>query len=405
MTTRDWPVLLNRARAICLFERPPNLEDCGQILTTLDQPTIYILHTQKHELDELISELHQQESPIADTYSLERFREVVIARIRGWETSQSTLPLEEARAFREELLQVEVTEYRVLRDVMGLSFSKGQEPFRFGPFTIYNREEHHETAFRTGLELPSSGLELPKSDFLIECRVSARDPQKAQERADRLFRTFELLMWVAIGRRNNNYLVGVVTYTKPRQADRWVISEGHVVVGHAWEGPLLTIQLDDSYFSNLPPSFKRLFSLSGNRNNNLETKLLRSAEWLGQSLADKNEASAFVKAATALEVLFTQNEKGLVTSSIMAQISESCAHILGKDTADRLRIEKQVKDLYGVRSAVVHSGADQVSEKELNRFIQLGRSVLLTVLHDPRFSQVTSIEELANVLKTRKYNY
>ena len=405
MTVQGWLALLNRARAICLFERPLDIESCGQIPTTVDEPTIYILHTQKSDLDGIISELHQQESSIADTYSLERFRELLIVKIRGWKEVVGELRLEEARAFREELLQVELTEFRVLRDVMGISFLKGQEPFPLGPFTIYNREEHHEIAFKSVLRIPSSGLEAPKSNFLIECRVLARDPEKAQDKADRLFRTFELLMWVAIGRRNKNYLVGVVTYTKPRQADRWVISEGHVVVGYAWEGPLHTIDLDDSYFNEILPSFKRLFGLAGNRNNNLETKVLRSAEWLGQALADQNEASAFVKAAIALEVLFIQDQKGPVTSSIMAQISESCAHILGKGMAHRLRIEKEVKKLYGIRSAVVHSGVDQVSGRDLDRFIQLGRSVLLTLLQDSRFSEVTSNQELANFLKTRKYNY
>ena len=42
----------------------------------------------------------------------------------------------------------------------------------------------------------------------------------------------------------------------------------------------------------------------------------------------------------------------------MAQISESCAFLLGNESESPSEIERKVKHLYRVRSSVVHSGKD-----------------------------------------------
>lgn len=64
---------------------------------------------------------------------------------------------------------------------------------------------------------------------------------------------------------------------------------------------------------------------------------------------DPNPASAFVKAAISLEVLFSNSEKRGINPSFMAQISEGCAHFLGDLEQSCVEIEKRVKELYPPR--------------------------------------------------------
>jgi len=122
-------------------------------------------------------------------------------------------------------------------------------------------------------------------------------------------------------------------------------------------------------------------------------------------MGDPNAASAFVKAATALEVLFSANEKGVITPSIMAQIAESCAFLLGDTPAVAVEIERQVRRLYGVRSAVVHSGKDSVAEDDLNALIHICRTIIMVLLSDEEFAETDTIAKLADYFKRKKYSF
>ena len=130
---------------------------------------------------------------------------------------------------------------------------------------------------------------------------------------------------------------------------------------------------------------------------------MRCAEWTGQALSDPNAASAFVKAAIALEVLFKTDEKGVITPSIMAQIAESCAFVLGDSAARAAEVEREVKRLYGIRSSVVHSGKDSVASSDLNAFIQLSRNVVLALLSNKEFEDVDSMIKIGDIFKRKKY--
>jgi hypothetical protein len=120
-------------------------------------------------------------------------------------------------------------------------------------------------------------------------------------------------------------------------------------------------------------------------------------------MGDQNGASAFVKGAIALEVLFSANEKGVITPSIMAQIAESCAFLLGNSKMQPWDVEKEVKRLYGIRSAVVHSGKDFVEDEDLNSLLQICRAVAIVLLSNPDFAEMTSITQLADYFRRWKY--
>lgn len=121
-------------------------------------------------------------------------------------------------------------------------------------------------------------------------------------------------------------------------------------------------------------------------------------------MSDPNAASAFVKAAIALEVMFSANEKGVITPSIMAQIAESCAFLLGDEKTPPWDIEHEVKRLYGIRSAVVHSGKDSVEEGDLNSLISICRRVIDVLLSGNELLGIDSMNKLAEYFRRRKYS-
>jgi hypothetical protein len=185
-----------------------------------------------------------------------------------------------------------------------------------------------------------------------------------------------------------------------------LLLEEENLVSQIWSrhGAIEFIPVNDPYFSSPKPPFPRLFQLISQEGNELEKHVLRCAEWTGQAIADGNAASAFVKGAIALEVMFSANEKGIITPSIMAQIAESCAFLLGDEQTPSAEFEREVKRLYGVRSAVVHSGKDSVDEDDLNSLIQICRAVITVLLTKKDFAEIGSMSELADYFRRRRYS-
>jgi hypothetical protein len=121
-------------------------------------------------------------------------------------------------------------------------------------------------------------------------------------------------------------------------------------------------------------------------------------------MADPSPQSAFIKAAIALEIIFTYTERDIITPSIMNQISESIALILGSSVDERLKLEKRVKELYGLRSKIVHSGKKDINQADYETLLEIARSVIIRILTSDKLNSVDCVEKLYNILKKFKYS-
>lgn len=312
--------------------------------------------------------------------------------------------IEDGGVFRNELNNIPLNSYRILRDFNGATIGGASEPITFGQFTLYDWSVHKQIIEKLNAD-GSEKFWNGEHDLLVGCTVEAGDPDKGLELADNMFARLESVIRFMIGARLGNYEIGIVNYSGLSRRRHYLFCDNTISSGSKMLGAIQTLPLHDPYFSNPEKNFKKLINFDSDGVNALERKILRSVEWMSQALIEPNPASAFIKAATSLEVLFGSNEKGVITPSIMAQISESCAHILGDSTESCLRVEKDVKRLYGVRSAVVHSGKDDVSLADLDTFIHYGRQVVLNILQYEEYEQINSVEKLQEFLRGRKYNF
>jgi hypothetical protein len=163
------------------------------------------------------------------------------------------------------------------------------------------------------------------------------------------------------------------------------------------------VPMAHSLFCEPTPAHARLLRLISKAGTQFETHILRCAEWTGQAIADLNSASAFVKAAIALEVLFKADEKGVITSSIMAQIAESCAFLLAENPIRAFEIEAEIKHLYSIRSSIVHTGKDSVADRDLNTLIGVCRHVVDMLLSSEEFAEFENMGQLGSYFKSKKY--
>ncbi len=384
----------------------PSKEDlarCNVFGANLEFPLSLIRQNRK-EFQTLIDDLLNSFSDVKGTVSRELVIEELVPLIREKKVNGSSFSSAEADEFKQTICGLPLRKYRVLRPIYGVEIAPDAAPVRFGDFQIdFGRRlltSNEDDTFLASVLKPED-----QSRLFIQCAVAARDTAVASDLADALFYRFELIFRFLIGCRTDWVEVGILNYKGAQMRDRFIFSEDGRPVGHrsSWNGAMQPFIFGDPRFPMPTPPLIRLFELITRTNNEFENHIIRCAEWTGQAIGEPNEAAALVKAAIALEVLFSANEKGLITPSIMAQISESCAFLLGNENASPVEIERELKHLYGVRSSVVHSGRDSVESKDLNAFIRICRRVVILLLSGDEFAGMDSMAELAAYFRSRKY--
>jgi len=294
----------------------------------------------------------------------------------------------------------------VFRDIHGVILENPDSPVSLGKYTIYEFQSQR-TSIESKTRLNPEHIWLGDSPkYLIEWHSEARHFEKAIEIADQAFERFELILRYVIGNATSRFEVGVLNYQGLTRRLAYIFSDdGQVSTSATSHGSFQPIPLNDQYFSNEEAGCKYAWEIASSNNlNKFQKRVLLAIEWIGQSIAESSPQSAFLKSAIALEIIFTYNEKTIITPSILNQISEGAALVLGQSVKERLQIETKVKKLYGLRSAIVHSGNKNISTADHHNMLDISRSVVAKLLTSKALLSITSVEELYELLKHTKYS-
>ncbi len=347
--------------------------------------------------------LHGSQPQIQQTLSLQELHDRVIALAREAVWGSGRVSLEDAKKFEHEIASLPLYHFRVVRRIYGVAVSPDSDPTRFGKFVVGVGTRLLGDDRERFLSLAQKPEDL--NEVFIEFMVEARDTERAMELANSRFYSFEQIFRVFIGKRTKRIEVGILNYIGPQLRDCFIVAvDGPASYNSSWDGALGGVPLNHPCFSKPMEPISKLFDLISDKNTELERHILRCAEWTGQAIGDQNGASAFVKGVIALEVLFSAIEKGVITPSIMSQIAESCAFLIGGPDWLPWKVEKEVKRLYGVRSAVVHSGKDSVEEEDLSSLLRICREVVAVLLSNEDFAKITTMPQLADYFRRRKYS-
>ncbi len=99
-------------------------------------------------------------------------------------------------------------------------------------------------------------------------------------------------------------------------------------------------------------------------------QILRGAQWLFDSYAAGNELLAFVQAMISLEIMLGDR----ATSDLMGLselLRNRCAYLVGNNREQREEILYEFREIYEVRSAIVHRGKNRLRWKDRQLFHRL----------------------------------
>jgi len=87
-------------------------------------------------------------------------------------------------------------------------------------------------------------------------------------------------------------------------------------------------------------------------------RIRAAAEWSFDSQQNDNETLAFLQACIGLEALLGDDTKD---EPLTVRLADRCAYLLGKGHKDRARIRKRFKDMYDIRSKLIHGRSPRLN--------------------------------------------
>lgn len=96
----------------------------------------------------------------------------------------------------------------------------------------------------------------------------------------------------------------------------------------------------------------------------MEDRLINAIVWMSKAIQDPSDSSEFLSCCIALESLLCRDVK----ETIGKTLSERLAFLLAENKEDRLRVFKDMKQIYGIRSKIAHEGRPK-KDKDLIEYL------------------------------------
>jgi len=238
------------------------------------------------------------------------------------------------------------------------------------------------------------------SQVVASLVVSAKDEDAARQLAtERLRRTIDIL----------NFYAGFFTEVKRefrafvapdgvRRTFSWAIrpagSEGAYGWGNAYpRDEPISLVMDPASEPGRQIGFSRVDEmLTRDERTDLERRILNALSWAGRAQSEYRREQSFLLLAIALEGLLAKED---ARSGNTERLGLRAAHVLGTSRAGRRELVEAVRNLYGVRSVLVHTGDfNGLQDDDLAVIRDLVDRLVTVLLTDSRFNTMKTARDL-----------
>lgn len=153
--------------------------------------------------------------------------------------------------------------------------------------------------------------------------------------------------------------------------------------------------LDKLYKIN-PQLMNKIESVLKNENRtSIESKIVNSLTWLGESVKEKDDVHRLLKMIIALECLLLEKE-----ANKKYLLAERCAFLLSNRFEDRIKIKKRIEDVYELRNDIVHEGKRLNIRKKVSKdLFTLISEVNIKFLMSDEFKSMKDVQEFVEWCK------
>lgn len=335
--------------------------------------------------------------------SYKKFEEEINSYIAKKLSGQQDV-IEQENGFKEYIeKKYPLKKFRIFNNINNVIIS---DKLDCGIYKLYNLEKNKSALEKSILETYNEGVEENKKrdrvneEFwgenifvnVIETNVEARDFSFATKLANE---------------ENNKFLdiLSFVLFFEPKLYNKFIISIGPISnylitnIRGATNGHFYYYEnyhLDKKFIKNLDEIkefdlFNLLLNLNSNRTSEyLFNKILKSLKWFREALEEEDNANSLLKGMICLESLLSFQEESFMAPSISHGIAENVSIILGKTLEERFDIYKNVKNLYGKRSAITHTGKKEIDYNDKFQLCNILAWVIRNLLEDSKYKSIVN---------------
>ena len=394
---------LNKLLSVTIVDHVSNKENINAIKTISFGEMELVVKT-KEDHKEYLEALKTMFKCIDDKYISYSFFENRICKLIV------TGQIETIKALPKEIKNLLLSNYTFIRPMFGLAL-KGNSQIDKKKYTFISKENIDE--YLTERYGKNDIFNMCFKQSIVEhlCYVEitchAKDLDKAREIADVEYNQLANVLRYMHGTNNKDFGLGVSDF----RADiiggmLCIISDGRIstVTNAPISTPIIPIYLDkDDWFFSKKNGNEQIWTiLNSDKQTKMENRIIKAIEWIGMSINEKRQSTAFIQCLFAIECLL-QDQENFITKSISAQIGEYAAFIVGFDYESRCEIEKLFKDLYSIRSKIAHGTYISCLDEDLNKALFLSKQIVMNILLKPKFYRVKDIEDLRNRITELRY--
>lgn len=149
---------------------------------------------------------------------------------------------------------------------------------------------------------------------------------------------------------------------------------------------------------------KQIFNIFNNNDKNeIENRIYNAVNWIGLAIAEVNNSVAFMMANNGIESLLQYQPKEMISKSIVASMSEAIAFLLGNDFESRKGYEKKFKELYSIRSKIVHGKSSEVTDDQILEIIDIGVQLIRKLITGKEFKDASTMQKISNYIEKQRY--
>lgn len=302
----------------------------------------------------------------------------------------------------------EIKDYWIYREIKGAELSENKS-VRLGHFYIVDKNHHKDSVIKDSSYIKSNWEHVSKhckGNLLIGIKVSTINIDRGFELANKQFELFENIIKFIIP-DNEKREISIVNKTE-------CFSERSIAIADTFYSRsnsmsmhgLISIDFNKPVFYDTNTWIEDIFSFfKKEKRSEIENRLVSAIDWVGKGLKEFNKDKGFVQLMFGVEALLGNNDGSIIQPSVLSRISECIAFTLGTDYMSRMKLEKDFKELYSIRSAIVHGRDKSVSTGAFMQLKYMVIKLIWSFIKNKELRNCNSINDYHEWIKKKRYDF
>ncbi|CAM3930331.1 HEPN domain-containing protein [Mucilaginibacter galii] len=196
--------------------------------------------------------------------------------------------------------------------------------------------------------------------------------------------------------------ISVIYHQRTSGVKRWCLTPESLGVSST--GYSSWVDMSDEYYRKKENGNASVWALvQKNEKSEIEKRSLQAITWIGNAVADQNPSKSLVQYVFAIEGMLQYTPESFITPSIISQIGDWLAFIIGEEKDERKSIVNYFKNVYRKRSAIAHGGAKTITQEDLSIAMQIAKHMVISFLTKPPFSEMKTVKDLSDFITDCKF--